>query len=458
MDFQTVRSTYPHFIYHDVDICMGQNELKIAYHFEIEGLASFHPAWEFPISDGCIKPDLDTVRVFAFNLGMVELVSYWKATCSPNVSIRAAGLSPQQVAWWKKLYFGGLGEFFYINHISTSVDDFMHIQAEHEMSPLPSLPSDKLAGNLIPIGGGKDSIVTLDLLREMHTDNLCFIVNPTKARLATCETAGYTEAQVIIAKRTLDKNLLLLNKQGFFNGHTPLSAIIAFSSALAAHLYGKKYIILSNESSANDYTVTEAEVNHQYSKSYEFEKDFHSYINAFLGGDLNYFSLLRPFCELQIAKHFAALPAFHPVFNSCNLGSKFDGWCLNCPKCLFIYIMLSAFLSQTEIEAIFSENILNAPKMQSAFEQLVGLQKNKPFECVGSREEVNAAIIQTIRYMEARSEVLPRLLSLYKQTPLYAENLLHPFDYASYYDSDNLVPPEFERILRSSAMVKEHRV
>ena len=67
--------------------------------------------------------------------------------------------------------------------------------------------------------------------------------------------------------------MLQLNSEGYINGHTPFSAIVAFSSVLTAALNGQKYITLSNENSANESTVKDSKVNHQYSKSYEFELD-----------------------------------------------------------------------------------------------------------------------------------------------------------------------------------------
>lgn len=106
------------------------------------------------------------------------------------------------------------------------------------------------------------------------------------------------------------------------NGHTPFSAIVAFLSFYTAYLIGAEHIVLSNESSANEGNLSGASVNHQYSKSFAFEHDFQQYAHKNLMPDIHYFSLLRPFNELQIAKYFAALPQYHAVFRSCNAGSK----------------------------------------------------------------------------------------------------------------------------------------
>ena len=131
-------------------------------------------------------------------------------------------------------------------------------------------------------------------------------------------TAEYLDEKVIVAKRTLDKRMLELNKQGFLNGHTPFSAMAAFSCILTGYLYGLPYAALSNESSANESTVAGSTVNHQYSKSFKFEEDFTAYERKYIGSGVLYFSLLRPWSEYQIAREFAKHPKYHKIFRSCK--------------------------------------------------------------------------------------------------------------------------------------------
>ena len=149
------------------------------------------------------------------------------------------------------------------------------------------------------------------------------IINPRQATLACVQMAGY-ENNFLQINRTIDSTLLDLNAKGYLNGHTPFSAMLAFYSVLLAVLSQKKHIALSNESSANEATVKNMDVNHQYSKSYEFESDFRNYISKYVNTDINYYSFLRPLSELQIAYLFAQLPSYFPVFKSCNVGSKTD--------------------------------------------------------------------------------------------------------------------------------------
>ena len=330
-----------------------------------------------------------------FNMGMVELISYWKVACPSEVIIKPFHLDPNQINFWKKLYWNGLGEFFYVNGIETSISDFMQIKSEskEELKPFAFHATEKI---IVPIGGGKDSAVSLELLKDASLELLPFIINPREASLNTVKQAGLSDANLLLANRQIHPTLLKLNEQGYLNGHTPFSAMLAFSSLLQAYLSGSKYIALSNESSANEPSVAGSHVNHQYSKSFEFESDFRDYYKKYITKGIEYFSFLRPLSELQIACLFAKLESHHYSFRSCNVGSKKDEWCCNCPKCLFTYIMLAPFLPENELNKMIGENLIIKPSLQNSLKELRGLTKVKPFECVGTVDEVNLALYQAI--------------------------------------------------------------
>lgn len=449
--YEALRKQYTQFIYHGFEIEEEPGKVSFTYDFEIPGLASFAPTWEIPCDRENIGED-ETFLNMVFSLGMVELISYWKIACPKEVVIEPYGLSAAQKEWWKSLYFNGLGEFYYTNGITETEENFMTITAEEEVW-MPKEDTDEIlrektgetAGCLVPVGGGKDSSVSLELLGRWKEHNYCYIINPRGATLDSAAAAGYDETHIIAVKRTLDANMLRLNKEGFLNGHTPFSAIVAFSATIAAYLHGLSYIVLSNESSANESTVKGSYVNHQYSKSFQFEKDFHEYEKKYLGSGTYYFSLLRPLSEFQIAAYFSTLPAYHDIFKSCNVGSKENIWCANCPKCLFVWLILSPFLLQERLTEIFGSNMLENEKMQQYFDQLIGLSEEKPFECVGSRDEINAAITLTIRDYPEDKE-LPYLLQYYRGLGLYESTLPVCENYFHYYDHENLLPKHFETV------------
>lgn len=451
--YEALRQQYKQFIYHGFEIAEEPGKVCLTFDFEIPGLASFAPSWEIPCNREELGED-ETFLHMVFSLGLVELISYWKIACPKEVIIEPFGLSGEQIAWWKSLYFNGLGEFYYTNGIEENETDFMTIVADGKVwlpekktgrSPENALEVNPAKGCLVPVGGGKDSSVSLEILRKWKEHNFCYIINPRGATLDSAAAGGYGEEHIIAVKRTLDANMLRLNKEGYLNGHTPFSAIVAFSASITAYLHGLTYIVLSNESSANESTVKNSYVNHQYSKSFQFEKDFHEYEEKYLGSGTYYFSLLRPLSEFQIAAYFAGLPAYHDVFKSCNAGSKENIWCGKCSKCLFVWLILSPFLSQERLTEIFGTNMAENPEMEQYFDQLIGLSQEKPFECVGSRDEINAAIALTIRdYPEGKK--LPYLFEHYKQLGLYEKTLPVCESYFHYYDHENLLPEQFEKV------------
>lgn len=451
-DFTSLRERYPRFIYDSYKTKISDECIEAEFFFQIEGLSAFEVHWTFPVHERAADlKNNATFEQLIFCLGMVELISYWKPTCSPEVVIKAGYLSPQQIDWWKKLYYQGLGEFFYLNNIKTDINSFMNIITKGSKSKgyFRTLPEPK--GTLIPIGGGKDSAVTLELLKQTKNENYCYIINPRQATLDTCRAGSYTD-RTLAARRTLDERMLELNRQGFLNGHTPFSAIVAFSSVITAYINNLKYVALSNESSANEATVKNSDINHQYSKSFEFEMDFHGYEKSYINSGVYYFSLLRPLNELQIACFFSRLNKYHGVFKSCNAGSKADMWCCQCPKCLFVYIILSPFLEQDRLQKIFGANLLDDRGLAGIFDKLIGAEEEKPFECVGSRQEANAALCMSIDKIESSGNPLPGLLRYYK-TLEYYESYKNAADrHLRFFDDKNLLPDSFMKIIKKECL------
>lgn len=445
--FESLRQKYPIFEYNSYDICETENSFEISYSFAVPGLTEFEPTWSFPKMKGKVLDEASR-QVFEnaiFNLGMVEVVSYLKATCSPTLVVKCGSLNSEQIAWYKKLYINGLGEFFYRNNIveAMNIDTFLDIKVENSNSEKVAL-TQELGGNLVPVGGGKDSSLSLEVLKDM--DNMCYIVNPRGASRDSAIVGGY-EGKIYAPRRTLDGRLLELNKQGFLNGHTPFSAILAFSSYASAILLGRKHIVLSNEASANEANVSGTNINHQYSKSIEFENDFREYVYKFIcENGPNYFSLLRPLTEWQIVKAFTKSNKYYEVFKSCNVGSKQDIWCENCPKCLYVYIMVKAFLSDDDMNRIFKTDMLDNEDLRDIFNGLVYPDYDKPFECVGTKDEINLSLNMIVAKYNREKKPLPVLLRDFKPN-LYNLELVMAEE-AFKWNSDNNLPEEFEKTLR----------
>lgn len=435
--FLELRNTYKEFVFENYEILEDEISYKFIYHFEIPGLCDFTPDIEIN-KKNISNQNIDTkvLKNIVFNIGMVELISYLKCTCSKKVIIKAGYLNNEQISWWRKLYFQGLGEFLYRNNIMIDEDELFDIIIEHEKEEIYQTNYEG-KGNLIPVGGGKDSNVTLELLKNY--ENIPFAINPKNVHLSCISIAGYSN--LFTVKRNLDNKLFELNEKGFLNGHTPFSALVSFVTYLCAYFANKKYIVLSNESSANEATVIGTNVNHQYSKSFEYEKDFNYYADKYLGLNIKYFSLLRALNETQISYIFSKYRQYHEAFKSCNNGSKSITWewCSSCPKCLFVYIILSPYLTDEELIKIFKENLYEKESLLETFKELLGLEKTKPFECVGTTKEVRDAVSKAIK---KRTE-LPYLLKYYNDNyPLEEYPLLDE------YNEENFIPEEYQNILK----------
>jgi hypothetical protein len=449
--FDRFRSEYLFMEYSGYEASIDQKGLHVIYEFNLSGKFTFRPGFSIPKRRFLLNfPSTDSLKspIFQnliFHIGMIEFISYWKTACPPIVNIKNRKLSETQVNWWKNVFYQGLGEFFYTNEIKTSVKDFMKIVSDGEAILPHSLNLDETV--IVPIGGGKDSVVTLELLNK--TENVRpFIMNPRGATLECARVAGFGNDGFIEVNRRLDPLILDLNAQGFLNGHTPFSALLAFYSLLVSAIAGHRHIALSNESSANEPTVSGTDINHQYSKSYAFERDFREYVKNFISADFNYFSFLRPLNELQIARIFAEQVKYYPVFKSCNVGSKTDTWCCNCPKCLFAFSILSPFIPVIEMVHIFGKNLFELPQMLGYLKELTGIDDVKPFECVGTIDEVNAALHMFIEYH--KNEKLPLLLDYFSNTTNYTRfnpgqagnKLLHEFNL------ENFLEPRFLDIIK----------
>lgn len=449
LEFKKYREAYKEFYYNNFEIKEDEETIYLSYEFEIPGLTKFNPEIKIAKKELPFKDiHSEYVQNMVFHIGVIELISYWKSTCSPKIIIKCGYLKEEQIKWWKKLYFYGLGELFYTNHIQTNIEDFVTIECMNKEKRYEyETIKDKSDGYIVPIGGGKDSVVTLETLKLNKKTDYCLIINPKPVTLECAKIAGFEDNNVIEINRTIDKNLIDLNEKGYINGHTPFSAMLAFLSYLVAYLLSKKYVVLSNENSANESNVMGEKINHQYSKSFEFECDFEEYTNKYLKAPVKYFSFLRPLNELQIAKVFAKHEKYHNIFKSCNVGSKGKEWkwCCNCAKCLFAYIILSPYLYKEKLVKIFGEDLFEKKDLLKTFLELTGNGETKPFDCVGTFEEVNFAISKTIQNLEKEEKELPFLLKYYKENYQLVDTSQ---DITKRYNEENNLNEEQDDMLR----------
>lgn len=439
--FDDLRERFASFLYKDFEVLRREDAYVVTFHYSIPGLCDFAPKWEFPVRIS--KVDEGLLNRLFFHLGMVETISYYKCVCPKVLKVQCGHLSKEQCRWWQKLYYNGLGEFLYRNGIEVKKEDLLEIRCDIK-AETPWHDEHSYEGCLVPVGGGKDSVVSLELLKGEQITT--YSVNGNQTTQNVIDVCEHKIGDYRV-KRTLDSRMLDLNKQGYLNGHIPFSAVVAFSTVIAAYLNGNRYIVLSNETSANETTVKDSFVNHQYSKSFEFEQDFTWYFQTLTDSDIHYFSFLRPLTELQIAWLFSKCGDYHKVFRSCNAGSKQGIWCCNCPKCLFVYIILTPFLSEQKLVDIFGEKLLDKETLEQDFKELTGIEENKPFECVGTRKEVLASLKNFIEGRRGRS----LLTDKYKEWILSEEAEVGIMQ--KEWTEENNVPEAYQKILKKYIQV-----
>lgn len=437
---ENLRELYSTFIYDSYKVNKSDKGIEVIYTYKIDKYV-FTP--NIFISNNNISNkniNEEFLNYLFFNFGIINAINYYKLTYAKEIIINAGYLNNKQKDYFKKLFYNGLAEFFYVNNLNLSYDEFVTIKTTGGTNKTYDI-GNNFTGNLIPIGGGKDSIVTLELLKDYKEDNKCFLYNRNiypvnKAAMDTISLAGYNNNDIIEFNVTLDKLMLDLNKEGFYNGHIPFSSCLAFASIISAYLNNKKYVVLSNEASANEANIKGTNINHQYSKSFEFEYDFRSYLKEFITDKIEYFSLLRCWNEYEIVKEFIKHPKYLDIFRSCNRGTKTNSWCGCCSKCLYVYIMLYPHVKKDKLISIFKSDMLDNIEYLETFKGLVSDTSDKPFECVGTKEEIDYSLSLAIK----KDKELPELLKYYKDN-LYNEQRIYNVE--NYFNKNNAIPKEY---------------
>lgn len=427
---------YQEFYFKEYNYYYLDDFLNIEYFFEIKNLDKFKTTYKIPYKTKILNSfELDKL---IFYLGLVESLSVYKLTVAKKIVVQCNLLNNEEEIFFQKLIKLGLGEFFYINNLK-----YEEIKPE-----IVSFHKDKffnkhnynLKGLLIPIGGGKDSVVSLELLSQFK-DITLFSLNSLPSAKKCIEISAKPSIEV---SRTFDLKIVNYNKKGFYNGHTPFSAMLSFVCAITALLNDIKTIMLSNENSANETTVIGEEVNHQYSKSLEYENDFRDLLKKQLPNlEIEYLSYLRPLSEIQITKIFSKYRLYHKAFSSCNLGSKQGIWCNKCAKCLFVFIMLSAFLDEKSLLEIFKKDLFESLELIEEFNQLIGEARHKPFECVGTIDEINVALVLALKKYPDKV-----LLKYYKTTDSYKKYQDFIYDFKQINPNHNLKKLYLDSIIK----------
>lgn len=334
-------------------------------------------------------------------------VSYYKLFLPKTIEVQAGEIDQNLANFLDKAYQRGLGEFFYVNKFNPRTPVLFPVNSEQ----LPIIET-YTSGQMVGIGGGKDSLLSVDLLRSTNHDIATWSLNHQAQLTPLVHRIGTNHYWV---ERTWDPQIAELNKAGAYNGHIPISAIFATVGTVVGILTGRRDHVVSNEQSANEPTLVYqgVAINHQYSKSQQFEQDYATLLRHSFGESQRYYSLLRPLSELRIAELFAkeSYDTYYDVFSSCNRAFTHDSdklfWCGVCAKCAFVFMVLTPFVEKERLYQIFDgNNLLNEPGLVPMYKRLLGVEGDKPLDCVGEIKESRVA-------MDLAKAVYPQLADRY---------------------------------------------
>nr|WP_239538547.1 UDP-N-acetyl-alpha-D-muramoyl-L-alanyl-L-glutamate epimerase [Dyella mobilis] len=357
-------------------------------------------------------------------LHLIAGVSYYKAGVPPKIELADGPLDDCTANLLDALYLHGLAEFAYRNGLDLRGRIAFPRSSEGRgegdtLAKALHLPKR----TLVPIGGGKDSLVAVEAIKQIGGEATAVWVGNSPLIAACAERTGLPTLNI---QRELAPGLFELNRLGAWNGHIPVTAVNSAILAVAAILYGYDSIAFANERSASAATLEYEgqQVNHQWSKGYAFEQMLSEWLHTHVAVDLDYCSLLRPYSELAITRAFAKLTPYFDAFSSCNRNFKIlgpkpaDRWCGQCPKCHFVFLALAPFLPKPRLLGIFGRNLLDDETQAAGFDALLEYHDHKPFECVGEGAEARAAMYALSQRPEwqedaliarFRSEILPQL-------------------------------------------------
>ena len=380
--------SYNEFVFEDYRYDPAESSLSLCYgypggpRFEEQLIFDFVPRQLSPAAGEVLD------RIFRLIL-LLSGVSYYKAFIPKVLTCRAFELDERTAEFLQKFYEKGLAEFAFRNGVSLRG----HLRFQSSSAPAPTpITVDLPRRTCVPVGGGKDSIVTIESLRRGREPAILFSLGDAEP-IAACIAAARLPFMRVY--RRLDAGLLQLNEAGALNGHVPITGILSAIALAGAVMSGCNALAMSNEHSASapNLSLDGVEINHQYSKSLEFERDFAQYVEDFISPSIRYFSLLRPLSEIEIARRFAKYREYFGVFRSCNTAfrqareARGRHWCCNCPKCRFVFLALSPFVAKPDLIEIFGCNLLDDETQRDGFAELCGLRAIKPFECVGETHE-----------------------------------------------------------------------
>lgn len=341
------------------------------------------------------------------NLAIATSISYFRLHLAPYIKIKW-NLTSTEITFWEWVFRNGFSELVHHNKLSWDITDRIQIVAEKNADESLYQNNTSLTTHaVVGIGGGKDSSLAIEILKKIQIPVLGFATKVRSIPLLK-ENADALGIDLVETVRTLDSQMLAM-KDGVYHGHVPISLIYAMTGVVIASHTRSRYVVVANETSADESNTTwlGRPVNHQWSKTSEFEKKLQAYIQQTIHAEMTYFSILRPYGGYTITQYFTHLCSHvFQSFSSCNknftvVSRGTERWCGECAKCVGTYILLTPLMPKEQRFEIFGKHILEDVALLPLTKELLGITPVKPFDCVATTGEMCFAIAQNTEFRES---------------------------------------------------------
>lgn len=382
-------------------------------------------------------------------LAIATSISYFKLHLAPHIHVDWT-LTETETDFWEWLFRNGFSELVYQNRLNWNVIAKIKVTCGEGITPTQQKPSVFEKKAIVGIGGGKDSSLAVELLKKLNIPVFGFATKVRTIPLIS-ENAKALNIPLYEVHRKTDPQLLTL-KENVYLGHIPVSLIYALTGVLIAEHEKSTYVVVGNETSADESNTTwlGRSVNHQWSKTGEFEQKLQDFVHQTITPEITYFSILRPLGGLRVTNLFAKMCGHtFSAFSSCNKNftieqSGVNRWCGTCAKCLGTNMLLSGTVSLEKRVQIFDADLYQNESLSPLLKELLGLSPIKPFDCVATRAEMSFAAIHDEHLKESP---LGKTLSeaewaLIAQEAKNADELLTKYH-------DNFIPREINDPLRA---------
>ncbi len=381
------------FVYQGIDNTIFTEKIVFSEHPEAKKGKHFNA-----LNDPALDKLLDKAMFLAF---VLLGTSYYKAHPTPFVHLPKP-IDGFQADFFSKVFQEGLSQYAFENGLVR--DNLAHFKATSTQVE----KGQRYRGNgiLSLQSGGKDSLLVATLLLEANIDFTPWYVSsdPEGAHPAVIDEIfpQLIDKRANVVIRTIDQ--FHLQETRGLNGHVPVTYINTALAIVQAILNNQNIVLTSigNEGSEPHSQIGDLLVNHQWSKTWEAEQLMAEYVKRYISEDIKVGSPIRKYSELRIAELFVAKcwQRYGYKFSSCNSANYKQGarnaslsWCGDCAKCANTYLLFCPFLAPHILQTLFNDvDLFRKPSLTKTFKGLLGIDNEmKPFECVGSVDELRFA-------------------------------------------------------------------